>query len=192
MENLAQKSKTNLEVSFCWRTFCYYCLHAIFNHSDAKLILISPNKVQSCFWKASSCISVKCNHCATLTLRNQGVPKIYFFKFVSWMSSAGISGLRYKVELLRELPRSKSGMPAKINKELILGFSIWQSGPSINQVSIWKSRTCVNCRLPGVCLCSVCIVSVHVVMFCFPHKVTVSWLCTFAHAGQGGYPLKKR
>lgn len=188
MENLVQNSKPNLVVSFCWRTFFYYSLHAIFNHNYVKLTLISPNKVQSCFWKPGSCISVKCNHCAALTLMNQGVPKLYFYKLVPWMSSAGISALQYRVELRRRLPRSKSGIPVKANKDLILG---WQSGPSINQTSTWKSRTHVSCRLPGACLCSICIVSVHMVMVCFPHKVPVSWLCTFAHAGQGTYPLEK-
>lgn len=178
--------------SFCWRTFFYYCLHSIFNHNDVKLTFISPNKVQSCFWKASSCISVKCNHRAALTLWNQGLSELYFYKLVSWMSSAGISALHYKVEFLREIPGSKSSIPVKGNKELVLGFSVWQSSPSINQISTWKSHTCVSRRLPGACLCSICIVSVHVVMVCFPHKVPVSWLCTFVHAGQGTYPLEKR
>lgn len=54
------------------------------------------------------------------------------------MSSAGISALQYKVELLRELPRSNSGILVKVNEEVSLGFSAWQSGLSINQASTCK------------------------------------------------------
>lgn len=102
------------------------------------------------------------------------------------MSSECISALQCNVELLRELRRSFSGILVKVNTELSLGFSAWQTSqhwtkhPPGNLVPVW-----VSSRLPGAYLCSICVVSVNVVMFCFLHKVPVSWLHAFVHAGQG-------
>lgn len=122
---------------------------------------------------------------------NQRVPKLIFLNLsLECLVQAFlhcISTLHFcNVELLRELPRWSSGIIVKVNKELSLGFSAWQSSqhwiehPPGNLVPAW-----VNFRLPGAYLCSICVVSVNVVMFCFPHKVPVSWLRAFVHTGQG-------
>lgn len=116
---------------------------------------------------------------------NHGVPKLIVLH-VSWMSSAAISARRCNVELLRELPRSSLGILVKVKKELSLGFSAqqssqcWTKHPPGNLVPEW-----VSSRLPGAYLCSICVVTVNMVMFCFLHRVPVSWLHAFVHAGQG-------